>query len=75
MDDRTIETLAVDARINERLVARGMDPMQGPVLSQVIREAIGETLSSWDALRQWKPERLTSDRRIRAVLIRYAQTH
>jgi hypothetical protein len=73
MDDRTIADLAVDARINERLIARGMDPMRGPVLSQVLREATGEEMSSWDALRAWKPERLASDRRIRAVLSRYAE--
>ena len=72
MDDVSLADLATDARINERLIARGMDPMKGPVLSQILHEALGETFSSHDALRIWKPERLTADRRVRAVLSRYA---
>ena len=34
MQDRTIVVLATDARINERLIARGMDPMRGPCLAK-----------------------------------------
>ncbi|CAN5663407.1 hypothetical protein BH23PSE1_BH23PSE1_14960 [soil metagenome] len=72
MDDRTIAGLATDARINERLVARGMDPMRGPVLSQLLREATGESLTSREALRLWNADRLAADRRVRAVLSRMA---
>ena len=71
MQDRTIVVLATDARINERLIARGMDPMRGPCLADVLQEAIGERLSSRDALRLWDPERLADDPRVRAVLRRY----
>jgi hypothetical protein len=42
MDDSRLSGLATDARINERLIARGLDPMKGPVLTQVLREALGE---------------------------------
>jgi hypothetical protein len=73
MQDRTIVVLATDARINERLIARGMDPMRGPCLAQVLHEATGEQLSSKDALRLWDPDRLAGDPRVRAVLRRYAQ--
>jgi hypothetical protein len=72
MQDRTIVVLATDARINERLIARGMDPMRGPCLAEVLHEATGERLSSRDALRLWDPERLASDPRVSAVLMRYA---
>ena len=72
MQDRTIVVLATDARINERLIARGMDPMRGPCLAEVLHEAIGERLSSKDALRLWDPERLANDPRVSAVLRRYA---
>jgi hypothetical protein len=72
MDELRLTGLATDARINERLIARGLDPMKGPILSQVLQEALGEKISSSEALRQWKPERLTADRRVRAVLRRYA---
>jgi hypothetical protein len=72
MDDSRLAGLATDARINERLIARGLDPMKGPVLSQILHEALGERLASQEALRLWKPERLTTDRRVRAVLRRYA---
>lgn len=70
---RTIVVLATDARINERLIARGMDPMRGPCLADVLQEAIGERLTSKDALRLWDPERLASDPRVRAVLSRYVE--
>ncbi|MFO1210596.1 MAG: hypothetical protein U1E40_15465 [Amaricoccus sp.] len=72
MQDRTIVVLATDARINERLIARGMDPMRGPCLAEIVQEATGERLSSKDALRLWNPERLAGDPRVRAVLRRYA---
>jgi hypothetical protein len=72
MTDAHLADLATDARINERLIARGMDPMKGPVLSQILKEALGEHLPSHEALRLWKPERLTADQRVRAVLSRYA---
>ena len=45
MQDRTIVVLATDARINERLIARGMDPMRGPCLAEVLHEATGERLT------------------------------
>lgn len=73
MQDRTIVVLATDARINERLIARGMDPMRGPCLADVLQEAIGERLTSKDALRLWNPERLAGDPRVRAVLTRYVE--
>lgn len=73
MPDRMIVVLATDARINERLIARGMDPMRGPCLADVLQEAIGERLSSREALRLWNPERLAGDPRVRAVLSRYAE--
>jgi hypothetical protein len=73
MQDRTIVVLATDARINERLIARGMDPMRGPCLADVLHEATGERLSSRDALRLWDPDRLASDPRVSAVLRRYAE--
>lgn len=72
MNEVHLANLATDARINERLIARGMDPMKGPVLSQILQEAFGECLPSHEALRLWKPERLTADQRVRAVLTRYA---
>jgi hypothetical protein len=72
MPERTIVVLATDARINERLIARGMDPMRGPCLADVLHEATGERLSSRDALRLWNSERLVGDARVRAVLSRYA---
>ena len=72
MDESRLAGLATDARINERLIARGLDPMKGPVLSQILHEALGEQVPSDEALRLWKPERLTADRRVRAVLRRYA---
>ena len=71
--DRTMVVLATDARINERLIARGMDPMRGPRLADVLHEAIGEKLSSRDALKLWDPERLAGDPRVRAVLSRYVE--
>ena len=71
MQDRTIAILATDARINERLIARGMDPMRGPCLADVLQEATGERLTSRDALRNWNSERLTGDERVRAVLQKY----
>jgi hypothetical protein len=73
MQERTIVVLATDARINERLIARGMDPMSGPCLADVLQEAIGERLSSREALRLWDPERLAGDPRVSAVLRRYAE--
>lgn len=72
MSDAALADLATDARINERLIARGMDPMKGPILSHILHEAFGEHISSQEALRVWKPERLTADQRVRAVLRRYA---
>ena len=58
MQDQTVLVLATDARINERLIARGMDPMDGPCLAEVIHEATGERLTSKEALRLWGRERL-----------------
>ena len=52
---RTVVVLATDARINERLIARGMDPMRGPCLADVLHEATGERLTSREALRLWEP--------------------
>lgn len=72
MTDRTLVVLATDARINERLIARGMDPMGGPVLGTILREATGESLPSREALRLWGPERMARDPRIAAVLRRHA---
>lgn len=74
MSDRAIVVFATDARINERLVARGMEPMSGPCLTQILHEATGETLTSRDALRQWQADRLVHDPRVRAVLERYVAT-
>jgi hypothetical protein len=74
MQDRTLVVLATDARINERLIARGMEPMEGPCLTDVLRTATGETWSSHDALRAWQPERLARDPRVRAVLMKYARS-
>lgn len=71
--DRIIVVLATDARINERLIARGMDPMRGPCLADVLQEATGERLTSRDALRLWDPERLAQDPRVRQVLTRYVE--
>ncbi|MCB1354596.1 MAG: hypothetical protein KDK03_17835 [Rhodobacteraceae bacterium] len=71
MNERAIVVCATDARINERLVARGMDPMEGPCLTDVLHEAIGEKLTSREALRLWQPEKLARDPRVRAVLQRY----
>ncbi len=73
MQDRTIVVLATDARINERLIARGMDPMRGPCLADILHEATGERLSSKEALKLWDPERLAGDPRVRAVLSRFAE--
>ena len=73
MQDRTIVVLATDARINERLIARGMDPMRGPCLADILHEATGERLSSKEALRLWNPERLAGDPRVRAVLHRFVE--
>jgi hypothetical protein len=73
MTDRKLYVLATDARINERLVARGMDPMDGPVLGAVLREATGETLAPREALRLWGPDRLAGDPRVAAVLRRHAE--
>lgn len=70
MNERAIVVFATDARINERLVARGMDPMEGPCLTEIVHEATGEKLSSKDALKQWCAERLVGDPRVRAVLER-----
>jgi hypothetical protein len=70
MNERAIVVFATDARINERLVARGMDPMEGPRLTDILDEAIGEKLTSKDALRLWRPDRLVQDPRVRAVLKR-----
>jgi len=71
MDERAAIVLATDARINERLVARGMEPMSGPRLTNILREATGESLSSQDALRHWRPERLARDPRVREALMKY----
>ena len=71
MPDRMIVVLATDARINERLIARGMDPMRGPCLADVLQEAYLDL--SREALRLWNPERLAGDPRVRAVLSRYAE--
>jgi hypothetical protein len=73
MQDRTIVVLATDARINERLIARGMDPMRGPCLADILHEATGERLSSKEALKLWNPERLAGDPRVRAVLNRFVE--
>ena len=73
MHDRTLVVLATDARINERLIARGMDPMDGPCLTDIIHVATGERLSSREALRLWQPERLARDPRVREVLMRFAE--
>lgn len=73
MQNRTIVVLATDARINERLIARGMDPMRGPCLADILHEATGERLSSKEALKLWNPERLAGDPRVRAVLSRFAE--
>jgi hypothetical protein len=73
MQNRTIVVLATDARINERLIARGMDPMRGPCLADILHEATGERLSSKEALKLWDPERLAGDPRVRAVLSRFAE--
>ena len=72
MHDRIFVVLATDARINERLVARGMEPMQGPRLTEVLHEATGVRMSSKDVLRDWQPDRLAGDPRVRAVLRRYS---
>lgn len=74
MQDRTLVVIATDARINERLIARGMDPMEGPCLTDILRTATGEDLSSSEALRLWQPERLAQDPRVRAVLLSYARS-
>ncbi|MEM8570877.1 MAG: hypothetical protein AAGG56_08190 [Pseudomonadota bacterium] len=71
MNERAIVVYATDARINERLVARGMDPMEGPRLIDIVQEATGEKLTSRDALRLWRPDRLVEDPRVRAVLERH----
>jgi hypothetical protein len=71
MDERAIVVFATDARINERLIARGMDPMEGPRLTEIVHEATGESLTSREALRLWQPERLAQDPRVRRVLQRY----
>lgn len=72
MQDRMITVLATDARINERLIARGMDPMRGPCLADVVHEATGERLSSREALRHWTSDRLAGDPRVCAVLKKFA---
>ena len=71
MLDRTLVVLATDARINERLIARGMAPMNGPVLGAILHEATGESLPSREALRVWNPERMARDPRVAAVLRRH----
>ena len=71
MQERAIVSLATDARINERLIARGMEPMMGPCLADVLHEAIGRRLTSREALREWSPERLARDPRTREVISRY----
>ena len=70
MNERAIVVFATDARINERLVARGMDPMEGPRLTEIVQEATGEALSPKEALKLWQPDRLVQDPRVRAVLKR-----
>ena len=72
MHDRIYVVLATDARINERLIARGMEPMAGPRLTEVLHEATGERMTSRDALRLWQPDRLAGDPRVREVLRRYS---
>ena len=74
MQDRTLVVLATDARINERLIALGMAPMEGPCLTDVLRTATGESLTSRDALRLWQPDRLARDPRVRKVLMQYAHS-
>lgn len=73
MQERIYVVLATDARINERLIARGMEPMQGPSLTEVLHEATGVRMSSKDALRLWQPDKLAGDPRVRAVLRRYSE--
>jgi len=73
MQDRMLVVLATDARINERLIARGMEPMEGPCLTDLIRAATGENLSSRDALRLWQPDRLAEDPRVRQELMRFTR--
>jgi hypothetical protein len=46
--------------------------MRGPVLSEILLEALGQKVSSDEALRVWKPQRLAADARVAAVLRRYA---
>ncbi len=72
MDHRALIVLATDARINERLIARGMDPMGGPVLGAVLREATGESLPPREALRLWDAERIAGDPRVAEVLRRHS---
>jgi len=72
MQNRALIVLATDARINERLVARGMAPMRGPRLTDILHEATGEEWSSRDALKAWHPERLAQDPRVREILMRHA---
>ncbi len=74
MPDRAIVVFATDARINERLVARGMEPMNGPRLTDILAEATGEKLSSKEALRLWQPDRMAGDPRVRAVIEKYVAT-
>ncbi|HPG23781.1 MAG TPA: hypothetical protein PLH75_13420 [Amaricoccus sp.] len=71
MQDRALVVLATDARINERLIARGMAPMEGPSLGAILREATGESLASKEALRLWGADRLVRDPRVAAVLRRH----
>lgn len=71
MLDRTLVVLATDARINERLIARGMVPMAGPVLGAILHEATGESVPSREALRIWDPERMARDPRVAAALRRH----
>jgi hypothetical protein len=73
MEDRAIVVFATDARINERLVARGMDPMEGPRLTEILHEATGERLTPKEALRLWQPDRLVRDPRVRRVLQKYVR--
>jgi len=47
--------------------------MRGPCLAEVLHEAIGERLTSKDALRLWDPDRLAGDPRVREGLKRYAE--
>ncbi len=74
MLERAIVSLATDARINERLIARGMEPMSGPCLADVLQEATGKRPTSREALREWSPERLVRDPRTREVISRYRPT-